>query len=88
MPSCEHLGETSQEGAIFFKFNELFRVMNEDLLLIKQLEGLRLEHRDLDDKIKTNGIDEFTRKRLQKTKLALRDKINELERILYPDVIA
>lgn len=62
--------------------------MNEDLLLIKRLESLRLEHRELDDKIKVNGLDEFTRKRLQKTKLFLRDEIMKLEQIVYPDIIA
>lgn len=62
--------------------------MNEDLLLIKRLETMRLEHRDIDDKIKNNSLDEFTRKRLQKLKLSLRDKIQELERTVYPDVIA
>jgi hypothetical protein len=62
--------------------------MNEDLLLIKRLESLRLEHRELDVKISTNGIDEFTRKRLQKTKLFLRDEIMKLEQIVYPDIIA
>jgi len=62
--------------------------MNEDLLLIKRLESLRLEHRDIDEKIKTNGLDEFTRKRFQKTKLFLRDEIMKLEQIVYPDIIA
>jgi len=62
--------------------------MNEDLLLIKQLEALRLEHRELDEKIKSNGLDEFTRKRLQKAKLAMRDEIMKLEQIVYPDIIA
>jgi hypothetical protein len=62
--------------------------MNEDLLLLKQLEDMRNEHRQLDMRVKDHALDEFTRKRLQKTKLALRDKIQELERILYPDAIA
>lgn len=62
--------------------------MNEDLMLIKRLEALRLEHRELDDQIQTNGLDEFTRKRLQKTKLALRDEIMKLEQVVYPDIIA
>jgi len=62
--------------------------MNEDLLLIKQLEALRDQHRDLDDKIKINGIDEFSKQRFKKMKLQLRDEINKLERIVYPDIIA
>jgi len=62
--------------------------MDEELILIKQLEQLRLEHRELDEKIKSNGLDEFSRKRLQKTKLALRDEIMKLEQLVYPDIIA
>lgn len=62
--------------------------MNEDLVLIKKLEALRIQHRELDEQIKDAALDEFSRKRLQKTKLALRDQIQELERELYPDVIA
>jgi len=62
--------------------------MNEDLLYIKQLETFRVEHRQLDEQAQNPSLDEFTRKRLQKLKLALRDKITELEHMLYPDVIA
>ena len=62
--------------------------MNEDLLLFKRLEAMRLEHRELDQRIQLNSLDEFTRKLFQKKKLALRDKIQELERMLYPDAIA
>ena len=62
--------------------------MNEDLLLIKRLEALRAEHRDLDEKIQNEALDEFTRKRLQKTKLFLRDEIMKLEQVVYPDIIA
>lgn len=62
--------------------------MNEDLLLLKQLESLRIQHRELDEKIKINGLDEFTRKRLQKMKLHLRDEIIKLEQLVYPDIIA
>jgi len=62
--------------------------MNEELLLLKQLESFRLEHREIDDKIKNNSLDEFTRILLKKKKLALRDKIQEIERRVYPDVIA
>ena len=61
--------------------------MNEDLMLIKRLDTLRAEHRDLDDKIK-DTLDEFTRKRFQKMKLFLRDEINKLEHMVYPDIIA
>jgi hypothetical protein len=62
--------------------------MNEDLLLIKRLESLRQQHRELDDKIMHNGLDEFTRQRLKKTKLQLRDEIIKIEQVVYPDIIA
>ncbi|MDE3016208.1 MAG: DUF465 domain-containing protein [Pseudomonadota bacterium] len=62
--------------------------MNEDLLLLKRLESLRSEHREMDEKIKNNSLDEFTRKRLQKTKLSLRDEIMKIEQVVYPDIIA
>jgi hypothetical protein len=62
--------------------------MNEDLLLLKRLESLRLYHRELDEKISMNGIDEFTRQRLKKEKLHLRDEILKIEQVVYPDIIA
>jgi len=62
--------------------------MNEDLQLIKRLEYFRAQHRDYDDKIKDPALDEFSRKRLQKEKLALRDQIMRLEHLVYPDVTA
>ena len=62
--------------------------MNEDLILIKRLEGLRAEHREIDDIIKQDELDEFSRKRYQKLKLAMRDEIIKLERVVYPDIIA
>lgn len=62
--------------------------MNEDLLLIKRLEALRSQHRDLDDKIKNGSMDEFTRQRMQRMKLSMRDEIVKIERLVYPDIIA
>ncbi len=62
--------------------------MNEDLLLLKRLESLRDQHRDLDDKIEVNGLDEFTKQRFKKMKLQLRDEIIKIEQIVYPDIIA
>jgi hypothetical protein len=62
--------------------------MNEDLLLQKQLETLRDQHRELDEKIKLNGIDEFSKQRFKKMKLQLRDEIIRLEHQIYPDIIA
>ena len=62
--------------------------MNEDLILIKRLESLRAEHRELDDMIKQDTLDEFSRKRYQKLKLSMRDEIIKLEHEIYPDIIA
>ena len=61
--------------------------MNEDLQLIKRLEYFRAQHREMDEKIK-EIVDEFSRKRMQKEKLALRDQIIRLEQLVYPDVTA
>ncbi len=62
--------------------------MNEDLAQIKELEELRAQHRDLDNKINEGGLDEFTIRRFKQVKLALRDKITTLEHLVYPDIIA
>lgn len=62
--------------------------MNEDLAQIKELEELRAQHRELDNKIKEGRLDEFTIRRFKQTKLALRDKITRLEHLVYPDIIA
>lgn len=62
--------------------------MNEDLEKIKELESLREQHRVLDTQISGGEFDEFTIRRLKQMKLALRDRISVLERIVYPDIIA
>ncbi len=62
--------------------------MNEDLMLEKRLDFLRGKHRELDGMLATSNLDEFTKMRLKKEKLGLRDKMTEIERMLYPDVIA
>jgi hypothetical protein len=62
--------------------------MNEDILLQKQLESLRSQHRELDEKIQLNGIDEFSKQRYKKMKLQLRDEIIRIEQLVYPDIIA
>jgi len=63
--------------------------MNEELLLIKRLDMLRAEHDLLDSQIDHDpSIDEFTRQRLKRKRLQLRDEISRLEQIVYPDIIA
>lgn len=54
----------------------------------RQLIELRMEHADLDASIDqlslAASIDELMLRRLKKRRLALRDQINHLERILDP----
>lgn len=56
------------------------------------LAKLKEEHRDLDDAIYALGglpmPDHLQIKRLKKKKLQLRDRIQEIEDILLPDIIA
>lgn len=60
--------------------------------LQEQLEGLKLEHRDLDDVIErissSPASDQLQINRLKKRKLALKDQIAQLESRLLPDIIA
>jgi hypothetical protein len=62
--------------------------MNEDLMLEKRLEFLRAKHHELDEMLNTSMLDEFTKMKLKKEKLAMRDQIFQIEQIVYPDVIA
>lgn len=62
--------------------------MDEDIIQLKELESLRAQHRDLDNAINDGKLDEFTLRRFKQTKLALRDRITMLERVVYPDIIA
>lgn len=64
---------------------------HEDVLRVR-LEVLRREHRDLDDAIaalhSAVNPDQLTLKRLKKQKLTLKDKIQQIEDELLPDIIA
>lgn len=57
-----------------------------------QLASIRAAHRALDNRINqmsSDGlIDQVEMQRLKKQKLALRDKIAQLERTRHPDIIA
>ncbi len=57
-----------------------------------ELAQLKLEHRDLDDAILALETlpmpDQLQVKRLKKRKLVLRDRIQEIDDILFPDIIA
>ena len=71
--------------------NAPMELNTEEVLRIK-LEGLRQEHRDLDDAIhvvETSGRgDQLVLRRLKKQKLALKDQIRRLSDLLTPDIIA
>jgi hypothetical protein len=66
--------------------------MEDTETLKKQLEDLRLEHRDLDDVIdhliETRPFDQLQIQRLKKRKLSLKDQMIKLESRLLPDIIA
>ncbi|UZK66562.1 YdcH family protein [Sphingomonas sp. M1-B02] len=60
--------------------------------ILKRLEALRSEHRDLDASIDAllfaASVDQLQIARLKKRKLKLRDEIAELGDQLIPDIIA
>ena len=59
--------------------------------LQRQIERLRLEHRDLDaaiEALQAGDADRLQIQRLKKRKLLLRDKLKALEDELTPDIIA
>jgi hypothetical protein len=60
--------------------------------VLEQIASLKQEHRDLDHAIarleENLHLDELQIRRLKKRKLALKDQIDYLERILIPDLPA
>lgn len=59
--------------------------------IVRRIQYLRLEHRDLDSAIaslQVNGSDQIQLARFKKRKLLLRDEIAMLEDNLIPDIIA
>lgn len=64
----------------------------EDSEILRRLEFLRTEHRDLDAAIaallSTGSADQLQAARLKKRKLRLKDEIAALEDELIPDIIA
>lgn len=61
-------------------------------LLMRKLEEMRTEHRDLDDVIarvtEEAPFDQLRVQRLKKRKLMLKDQIAHIESMLLPDIIA
>jgi hypothetical protein len=66
--------------------------MDREEELIERLEGLKAEHRDLDDAIlalsQRTVPDMIQIQRLKKRKLQLKDEILQLESRILPDIIA
>lgn len=66
--------------------------MEEAIVLEKQLEELRIRHKELDDRIDQLTTepyyDQLHLRRLQKERLFLKDRIVVLEESMYPDLIA
>jgi hypothetical protein len=64
----------------------------EEVAIRARLRTLQEQHRDLDVAIATlqdSGTgDQFQLRRLKKMKLDLKDRINALENVLIPDIIA
>ena len=64
----------------------------EESALRERLEGLRTEHRDLDDAIAAllvrQSVDQLQVARMKRRKLALRDEIAMVQDMLVPDIIA
>ena len=63
--------------------------MNDDIVIFKQIDDLKEQHRQLDDEIRglqlMGNTDEMQVARLKKRKLQLRDQIMTLEVEIYPD---
>lgn len=66
--------------------------MDEELQLIKKLESLNLEHKELDQMIDALNAEDFKDvfklHQLKKKRLNLRDEICKLQDAIYPDIIA
>ena len=67
-------------------YTQWHTTMNDEILLFKQLDDLKEQHRALDEEIRElSGQDEMQVARLKKRKLQLRDQIMTLEVEIYPD---
>lgn len=70
-------------------YNQWHVAMNDDIVIFKQLDDLKEQHRQLDSEIRALQIlgnaNEMQVARLKKRKLQLRDQIMTLEVEIYPD---
>ncbi len=70
-------------------YNQWQVAMNDDIVIFKQLDEMKEQHRQLDDEIRALQLlgspDEMALARLKKRKLQLRDMIMTLEVEIYPD---
>ena len=70
-------------------FSQWQSTMNDDIVIFKQLDDLKDQHRQLDEEIRqiqlAGAPDEMLVARLKKRKLQLRDQIATLEVEIYPD---
>lgn len=66
--------------------------MDEELQLIKKLEALTIQHKELDQMIDALGAEKFRNDfqlhRLKRERLQIRDEISKLQDAIYPDIIA
>ncbi len=71
--------------------NDTHRMQDVEVLRVK-LEVLKQEHRDLDEAVRAlqegGRADMLTLQRLKRKKLALKDRIADIEDRLLPDIIA
>jgi hypothetical protein len=68
-------------------YSHWLMTMNDDVVIYKQLDELKEQHRQLDIEIQSlaGAQDEMAIARLKKRKLQLRDQIQTLEFEIYPD---
>lgn len=74
-------------------YTQWHHAMNDEIVIIKQLDELKEEHRQLDERIRQMQLDsaasdELQIARMKKRKLQLRDQIMTLEVEIYPDMPA
>lgn len=66
--------------------------MDDEVIMEKELEELRQQHKHIDSSIKalaeTPFPDQLKLMRLKREKLRIKDAIYQLEEVMYPDIIA